>query len=298
MHDWPNQAVYWGAFDELVSVAKESEVRLIPVINWNTYLFCDMAGECVQDMMLDRESRSRQYLWLYTDQLVSRYKGEPTVLFWELTNEMNLLADLEFHNPLGRSFLNAVGRGANVMRLRRDHFTTEQMIPFVREWAQLVRRIDKNHLISTGFSVPRAAAQHLRLARGKGDWTHDGVEELETYMRDTNPDPIDLISIHFYRGDANQRLGNKDENSVGVLKIFKQLATKIGKPLYIGETNDLEPGAPMLTNLLDKVVELEIPFTLLWDWMSPGRFDINPQDTPQIVSLMQRANEKFEAGKD
>lgn len=294
MRHWANEKVYWGAFDELVQFAKRHGVRLVPVMSWNLYLFPDMANECVQDMLTNPDSRSRQYLWLYTYQLVSRYKNEPTILFWELTNEMNLGADLQFMFPYGRSELNPVHEGTAFMRLRRDNFTTEQMIPFLKEWARFVRQIDSNHLIGSGFSAPRPAAQHLRRAQGKGDWTEDNEQEMETYLRDTHPDPIDLISIHFYRKHDNLRFGNKDEDSARVLEAFKRAADRIGKPLYIGETGDdysQRPHAPFLRDVLQQCRRLEIPLVLVWNWMSPGDpYDVNPQRTPPVVQMMRKAN--------
>lgn len=294
MRHWANEKVYWGAFDELVQFAKRHGVRLVPVMSWNLYLFPDMANECVQDMLTNPDSRSRQYLWLYTYQLVSRYKNEPTILFWELTNEMNLGADLQFMFPYGRSELNPVHEGTAFMRLRRDNFTTEQMIPFLKEWARFVRQIDSNHLIGSGFSAPRPAAQHLRRAQGKGDWTEDNEQEMETYLRDTHPDPIDLISIHFYRKHDNLRFGNKDEDSARVLEAFKRAADRIGKPLYIGETGDdysQRPHAPFLRDVLQQCRRLEIPLVLVWNWMSPGDpYDVNPQRTPPVVQMMREAN--------
>ncbi|MEJ5252195.1 MAG: cellulase family glycosylhydrolase [Chthonomonadetes bacterium] len=296
MRNWANEKVYWGAFDELVQTARKHSVRLVPVIAWNLYLFPDMANECVQDMLTNPDSRSRQYLWLYTYQLVSRYKDEPTILFWEMTNEMNLGADLGFMFPYGRSDLNPVHEGTAFMRLRRDNFTTEQMIPFLREWAQFVRSIDRNHLISSGFSAPRPAAQHLRRAQGKGDWTEDSYQEMETYLRDTHPDPIDILSIHFYRKHDNLRFGNKDEDSAQVLEAFHRAAERIGKPLYIGETGDdyaQRPDAPFLRNVLQQCSRLNIPLVLVWNWMSPGDpYDVNLQRTPQVVQMMREANAK------
>jgi hypothetical protein len=297
MRHWANEKVYWGAFDELVQTAKKNGVRLIPVIHWNLYLFPDMANECVQDMLTNPDSRSRQYLWLYTHQIVTRYKDEPTVLFWELTNEMNLGADLGFMSPYGKSALNPVQEGTSYMRLRRDNYTTEQMIPFLREWAQFIRQLDANHLIGSGFSAPRPAAQHLRKAQGKGDWTPDSEPELETYLRDTHPDPIDLLSVHFYRRHDNVRLGNTDEDSAAALAVFKRVSDRIGKPLYVGETGDeyeTRPNAPFLKNVLAEVTRLEIPLTLVWNWMSPGDpYDVNPQRTPQVVAMMRETNRQW-----
>jgi len=113
---WPSPE-YWRRWDDLVATARGHGLRLVPVLVWNTYLFPDLAGESVQDMMTNRDSRSRQYLELYVHQVVSRYRDEPTILFWELWSELNLGADLAFMRPYGFSDLNAVSLGAAPMRL-------------------------------------------------------------------------------------------------------------------------------------------------------------------------------------
>lgn len=291
MQPWANEPSYWGAFDELVQVAKQHQIFLIPVIHWNLYLFPDMAGECVQDMLTNPNSRSRQMLNLYTKQIVSRYHKEPAVLFWELTNEMNLQADLEFLRPDGWSELNAVEQGAAPMRLRRDHFTTEQMILFIRKWAEQVRNIDPHHLISSGFSAPRPAAQHLRRAKGKGDWTEDNEQQMTAYLRDVHPDPVDLLSIHFYRKHDNLRFGIRQEESAHALAFFQRAARKIGKPMYIGETGDdytQRPDAPFLQNVLAEARKQQIPLTLIWNWMSPGdEYDVSQSRTPRVLKMMK-----------
>ncbi len=299
MRGWASEKHYWGAFDELVQAAKAHGIRLIPTICWNVYMFPDMAGECVQDMMLNPDSRSRQYLWLYTHQIVSRYRNEPTILFWELTNELNLHADLAFQSPYGFGGLNPTHEGCAFIRVRRDHFTTEQMIGFVREWAGFIQSLDGNHMIGSGFSAPRPAAQHLRLAQGRGDWTADNREEMTRYLRDSHPDPIELISIHFYPGHDNLRFGNRDELAATPLVVFKEACDHIGKPMYLGETGDEythRPTVPFLKDSLDHAVRLRVPLTLVWNWACRNEADVyNVRKAPETLKLMQQANERFAA---
>jgi hypothetical protein len=294
---WPNQQVFWERYDDLMATCRKHGVRLILTLNWNLYLFPDMAGECVQDMLTDKDSRSRAYLWLWTSQLVSRYRDNDTVLFWELSNEVNLLADLAFMRPHGFSDANAVHLGASYMRLPRDSFTTEQMIPYLRALARFIRSLDPNHLISTGAACPRPAAQHLRLAGGKGDWTEDSEAEFETYLRDTNPDPIDIISIHYYPVDDNSRWGNQQKESAAPLSTIKRICDRIGKPMYLGETGDKygeRPAAPYLAEVLRRATDLGIPITLIWNWQSPGDdYNVSPEATPAVVKLIEDANRRF-----
>ena len=299
---WPNEQIFWPRYDDLLETCRKHGVRLILTINWNVYLFPDMAGECVQDMLTDKDSRSRAYLWLWTHQLVSRYRDNDTVLFWELSNEINLLADLAFMHPYGRSDANPVHLGASHMRLPRDNYTTEQMIPYLRELAGFIRSIDPNHLISTGAASPRPAAEHLRRAQGKGDWTEDSEAEFEIYLRDTNPDPIDIISIHYYPEDDNLRWGNKDKYSAAALSAMKRICDRIGKPMYIGETGDKyseRPAAPYLADVLRRATELDVPITLIWNWESPGDdYNVSPKTTPTVVRLMEEANRRFATRPD
>ncbi|MCL5103611.1 MAG: glycoside hydrolase family 5 protein [Armatimonadetes bacterium] len=299
MNLWAD-AKYWERMDKIFAEARKYGVKLVPVLIWNWYLFPDMSKETVQDMLTDRDSKSRQYSDLYVSQVVSRYKDDPNVLYWEITNELNLNADLEFLRPYGYSHLNAVDEGCPPMRVRLDNYTTEQMISFLRETARLIRRIDPNHLISSGHSVPYPAAQHLRLAKVKGDWTEDTPEEAATYIRDVNPDPIDLISIHFYSGHDNIRFGNKDNDSAVALRQIKQICDKVGKPVIIGEfggqafDRDSTGGCPAFTrSVVKEAVDADYPIILYW--MNGGedalKFDLDK--TTELNKLLFDADKKL-----
>ena len=286
---------YWDKMDGLIKAAKEAGVYLIPTLNWNTYLFPDMAGETVQDMMLNRDSKSRQYLELFIYQMVTRYKDEPTILFWELSNELNLGADLGYMRPYGFSDLNAVDRGSAIWRVRKDNYTSDMMIKYVREISQFIKKLDSNHLIGSGYSTPRPPAQHLRTKNG--DWTEDSLEDVTTYIRDTHPDPVDLISFHFYSNVDNMRFGNQDKNSASALKMLKQACDRVGKPVYIGETGgDYGPTLPRnsyTANVLAEAVKDNYPLIMLWVWDVPGDgCDITADKQPELIKLMQFYNKE------
>lgn len=295
---WPNEE-YWRKMDSVVAAAREDHVHLIPCIVWNWYLFTDMANETMQDLITNKDSKSRQYLDLYISQIVTRYKDDPTILFWEMGSELNLAADLEFMQPYGRSELNAVSRGASYMRVRRDNFTTRQMIPFVRDLAKLIRGIDPNHLISSGYSSPRPAAQHLRLAAGKGDWQEDSPGEAETFVRDTTPDPIDIISIHFYPGVDNLRFGNKDKDSAIALVKLKRICDRIGKPVIIGEMGGQafdgagNAVAQFSMDVIKRVVDLQFPIALYWMSAGPDPLAFDLRKTQAINGLLVDAGKKL-----
>lgn len=292
---WPTEG-FWKNLDELFATAKEAGVRLVPVVG-NTYLFTDLANETVQDLLTDKDSKSRQYCELYIHQFVTRYKDHPSILFWEICNEMNLGADLEFMRPYGFADLNAVFDGAAPMRVRRDNYTTAQFIPFMRDMARLIRKTDPKRLISSGYSSPRPSAQHLRLAKGKGDWTIDSIEEAERYIRDTHPDPIDLISLHIY--PEENRFGNKDKDSAAPLRELKKICDRIGKPAFIGEAGgqafDNPDGAvpPFSRNVLKEIVASDFPIVLWWMASIPDPIRFELDKTPELNKLLLDAADQM-----
>ena len=301
MNAWAGED-YWKRIDDMFAALRKAGLKAIPCLVWNTYLFPDIAHETLREMLTNRDSKSRQYVDFYISQFVERYKNEPSVLFWELWSELNLGADLESARPYGFYHLNVPAEGAPPVRVRTDNYSTDQMIPFLRELAQLVRSIDPKHLISSGHSIPRPSAQHLRLAGTKGDWTMDSPAEAGIYLRDIHPDPIDIISIHIYNFyDDNIRFGNTDKDSAVILRQFKQMADRVGKPIIIGEAggqafDDPNGGVPKFSrSVIDEAVAADYPL-IIWWMASVGdelRFELNK--TPQLNRLLLDAERRLKA---
>jgi hypothetical protein len=102
------------------------------------------------------------------------------------------------------------------------------------------------------------------------DWTFDSASELTDYLRLMNPDPIDVVSIHYY-DDAMISLGGtlgSPEN----LRFFANAAQEMGKPLFVGEIGldadihryDTQAGLDLLRATLPVLAELKLPLTLYW----------------------------------
>ena len=290
--EWAKGDSYWRRADACLAAARESGLRLILTVNWNWQMFADLAGESMQDLLTNRQSRSWQYLALYTSQLVGRYRDDPTVFMWELSNELNLGADLEFMHPYG--YLRQDGQpldlGVPVAYVARDNYRTAHMNQAARDLARLIRQLDPNHLIGSGYSVPRPAAAHLRARPAHGDWTLDTQQETLRMLQDTHPDPIDCISIHIYADDM-QHWGLKGD-APRIVRTFKQLADRLGKPLYIGETGASPPRLPFLSGVLQAAVDCGVPLTLIWQWDTPDDASNNytPDTEPAVVKLMQDLN--------
>jgi len=292
--EWAKGDAYWKAADRCLAAAREHGLKLILTVNWNWQMFPDLAGETMQDMLTNRNSRSWQMLALYTSQLVGRYKDDPTVCMWELSNEANLGADLEFMHPYGwiREDGQPLDLGTPAAYVARDNYRTEHLNQAALDLARLIRKVDPNHLIGSGYSVPRPAAWHLRANPEKGDWTLDSEAQTEEMLRSYHPDPIDCISVHIYPGDM-EHWGAKGD-AARIIKGLKAMADRIGKPLYIGETGDAKPRLPFCTTVMRTAEELSIPLTLLWQWDSPwdNQNNYTPETEPEVIALAEELNKK------
>ena len=280
---------YWAAFDQMVHEAKIRGLKLVPVIMWNTFLFPDLAGEPVSRLFIEN-SKARELLFSYAQELVTRYRDEDTILFWELTNEMNLSADINYAR-LAKTLIR-IPAGTPASRSAADNFSTEQMAVLLHDLAVIIKTWDPNALISSGYSAPRPYAQHLRnspawSARGP-DWTPDSLKQMKQYIKDTHPDPIDIVSVHLYNSGNQEILGVTGKYNPDALDYLVEAADDIQKPLYLGEYGDIKPWVnidrkifPNKNNFpidprgnfsrrtMLKLLDLRIPVSSFWTWSAP-----------------------------
>lgn len=229
---WRDQReLFLSRLDAVFERAEAEGVLLVPVLCWRPISFCELTGEPLSTMVRDPNSQAYQLLRELVASLVVRYRDRDSVLLWELTNEMNLEADLDPSRRGGR---------------REDAYTSDEMAAFVRRFAQEVRFHDPVRPISSGYADPRPAAWHLR-ARPEwvngGDWREDSFQELQAYFQLTHPDPVDVLSVHFYNfgPGSNERLGHRGKDNPGALGDYARAARNLGKPLFVGEFGDVHP---------------------------------------------------------
>jgi len=173
----------------------------------------------------------------------------------------------------------------------------------------LIKSLDPSALISSGFSVPRPAAEHLRrhpASAGKVDWTQDSVDELTTNLGIIHQN-LDIISVHIYPGEETGRFGR--QGSVDLITVVKQAADKLGKPLFVGEFGDPHiktAGADSFVDrTLDEIVALRVPYSAIWVWefyqrktystydSGPTQFNIEPGYTDRVLQHLEQTNEKL-----
>ncbi len=268
--------VFWKRFDEMVSDCRQRGLRLIPVLMWHI-AFPDIASESLQDFVNHPRSKSRRLFESWVEDIVTRYKDDPTILFWELTNEANLTVDLKPMFPQGvimprdltKPYKHLVRNPAP--RNERNNWSADELAAFVRETTFLIKSLDQNHLVGAGHSLPRPAAWHLWLGSlrraKKMDWTKDSEEEQANFIRLINPEPVDLISFHFYLGG---------EEALDQIVMLKRVADELEKPVYAGELGVSTKAVPQgyshpagqegLRCVLEMMEALDVPMVLIWSW--------------------------------
>jgi hypothetical protein len=189
------------------------------------------------------------------------------------------------------------------------------MIAFTSRLAGYVRGLDPYHPISSGFSMPRPFAEHLRMkaefSSDGPDWTLDSLEEFKKNLSDVHSE-IDIVSVHFSNKEGNnERFGIAGHANADLLDIVKQTTDNMGKELFVGEFVDVDPwvkddkDALFTQNVLDKIVELEIPYSAPWVWEFYERTpystydslatlgNLEPGYTDLVISKIKEANKEL-----
>jgi hypothetical protein len=257
-----NPKLFWSQVDEMMDDLDARGIQIVPVLMWASGKFPRMTGEPLGEMFRNPASKSWKLLTGFVTDFVTRYRARNSVLFYELTNELNNYADLDLVRRCKKNKDDCV---------EGDRFTADEMILYTRRFAELIRSLDPKRLISSGFSIPRGSAQHLRASPewtvSKTDWTPDSREEFGKNLESIHAG-VDIISIHLYGGKTNWRFGSSD--AVDLLVEAKRVADRAGKPLFVGEFGDANAVAAdersHVVRMINKILELKVAYSAVWAW--------------------------------
>lgn len=270
---------YWNVWDEMMSDLASHHIKIVPTLMWNLVQFPAMTGETVDQMIKDPSSQSYQLLKKFISEFVSRYKSHPALYFYELTNELNLAADLDNIARCQKS--------SNELAVcaPRGNFSTDEMIVFTRSLTQLIHSMDGNHQVSSGFSVPRLSATHLRRhpewIDGGADWTKDTIEEYENYLIDSHRG-VDIISVHMYPNPPKESLRFGTEEAL--IQITADAASMVQKPLYIGEFGSPYEGGYM-NMIIQAISKFQVPIASVWSWEDYRKSLVNPTTDQNSINI-------------
>jgi hypothetical protein len=290
-----NPGLYWSRLDAMFDDLDAAGIRLVPSFVWNPLQFPALVNETVTDLVVDPASASRALLNRYLTQFITRYRTRPTILFYELTNELNLQADL---NLVGRCL--AVLPAPNCAA--QGNFTTAQMTVFAGQMVRRVKTLDPSRPVGSGYSLPRAGAWHLaaqpEFSRSGPDWTQDTRAQFHEVLARTG-EPFDLWSVHLYPGDV--RWGNPAGSEAATLARAAAAARSRGKRLYLGEFGD-STVSHYLTMMLQRLGNGTVAYASIWVWefyqqstwqsanlTSPPPMSLEPGFTDAIDALLMHA---------
>ncbi len=257
-----NPALYWQAVDQLMGDARARQLRLVPSLLWNAWLFPDLNNQPLSAMFTPG-STTRTMADQYVREFVQRYANEPAVAVWEIGNEWNLLADLDFStctvcagSPANSCAALAPSLGTPCRRVVGDNIfscnscrNVSSPVQDLGQWAQAVAQLVKQNdplqrPVSTGHAYPRSSAAHLaRSPCPACNWTADTEAEFALTLAQLHPSSIDFISVHSYPGDESKRFGDTDSTGFALLQRTQTAATSLGKKLYVGEYGEPRAGS-------------------------------------------------------
>ena len=303
--DWQlyldDKDAYFRLMDRFVKTAEEKGIGLIPSLFWWCACVPDIVGE-PRSQWGDPESKTIAFMRQYTTEMVARYLNSPAIWAWEFGNEYSLAADLPNaaeHRPWVKPEW-----GTAASRSAADDITHDMIVTVSREFAKAVRAHDKQRPITAGHSLPRPAAHHMRTELS---WTRDTKEQFAANLIDVNPDPLDLISVHVYPMDENERFGQEETSYEEILSLCLKTASKAGKGLFLGEfgaSDTDKDGGPERARVecLDMLAAIEntgVQLAALWVFDLPQQesfINVTPANhRSYLLEELKKANERLRA---
>lgn len=290
-----NPAGYFAAFDALMADARARGLRLVPSLLWQSFLFPDAAGE-PRGKLFVPGSASRTLAEQYITQVVTRYQADDGVLFWEVGNEFNLSADVDYAGCVGSNLPDwccvAPSLGSPASRTSADDYvscnaclgissTQQDLGEFMAAMATLIHGIDPGRSISSGYSVMVPNAWHAaRTSCPPCDYTEDTPAQYDQMLGLLHPAGIDVVSAHHYPGADTVRFGDTDPSGAALLAHTMSVTSGLGKKLFVGEWGEPSAGSTTCSGVtdtcggdasksfslrvLDALTASEVPFSGLW----------------------------------
>jgi len=297
--DWKpyldDKEAYFRLLDGVVKAAEDNDIGLVAsVMTWWPSGIPDLVGEPVSQWG-NPESETVRFMRRYTREMVTRYLDSPAIWVWEFGNEYSLSADIASpkHRPPVAAHL-----GTPKTRSAADDLTHDMVVVACREFAEVVRGIDGNRPITTGHSLPRPVAQHLRTER---KWVQDTPGQFVRNLLDVTPDPFDMISVHIYAQNHRDRFGRKLVPYRETLSLCMDAAKRSGKSLFVGEfgaSHAGEHGGPeearkQNREIIAAIDRCRVPLAALWvyDYSRDAAFNVTPtNERSYLLDLLQQAN--------
>ncbi|HLJ56361.1 MAG TPA: cellulase family glycosylhydrolase [Chthonomonadaceae bacterium] len=240
---------FFRRFDAVLRSARRHRIGLILSCFWYLATVPDTVGEPVSAWG-DPKSRTQTYMRHYVRDLVKHCGADPAVWGWEFGNEYCLAADLP--NAVEHRPAIAPSLGTPSVRTAKDEIGYAALHAAYASFAMEVRKYDRYRIVETGDSMPRDSAWHNWKEH---TWAPDSAVLQAALLDEVNPQPIDVVSVHFYKESSKQ------------LRAIAEYARHRRKPLFIGEFGAEGAGdrsRAAFDDRLQAVLDSGAPFAALW----------------------------------
>ncbi|MCW3096113.1 MAG: putative glycosyl hydrolase [Chthonomonadaceae bacterium] len=303
-----DRARWLSAFDRMLLAADKHGIAVVPSLLFNIRMLPDYVQRTTGKQegvvgFLTPGSVSNGLAITYVTAIVTRYRNDPRVLFWEIGNEYNLEADLS---------LQWKSRPVNEVP------TSEQIRAFLAQIATVIKKVDPRHLVTSGNADMRPAAWHLREAMRTHktaadplnypmDWTKDTLDQYIEMIAFFSPKPLDIVSVHQYAPDPQSPDASgvswllPDHDHAVLLSWARVASQNLNQPLFVGEFGEtfVKDGKALpalwTQDFMTRIPLGTAPLAAVWAWefaqdgkMTPNT--LTPDTTPGLVGLLTTTN--------
>jgi len=294
---------YWQNMDAVVEECRKRGLKLVPSFSL-VGVFSGYHGEPTQ-AVLDPASRAHKETYQYIEEFVTRYKDDPTILMWEIHNELMLHADV---NMVGKDVNPGVFTDGVAPRSKKtieDSLSYDQIVRIYREMTAFIKSIDRNHLVTSGDARVRPECTSRRETFPDFKYRTDTLDEFIANNINCQPEPLDVYSLHMYgpygvgaKGEVKQ-MGC--ENNMELYETLITALHKTGRPVFIGEFGknyqdgkDTDP-----KDVLDMMKMFDrsgVSLMCFWAWhfkWQKATFNATSASQPEIARLARELSGKY-----
>ena len=289
---------YWRGMDELFALCRRSGLRLVPCLN--------VAGANARfgeprAAILDPRSKTWSGVRRYVEAFATRYKDDPTVLMWELENELMLAADVDMRGvPLLPRGVYPEGATVREVGSGDDSLTWEMTQRIYREQAAFLKSIDPNHPVTSGDAGVRPEATSRRETFPDFRFRDDTWREHLANELAAQPEPLDVFSLHHY-GPAGPGPRGTGLDALDRARRPARAVRAARIPLFVGElgqdspTFRSDPDAAWTRAYIDMAEQEGVSLVALWVWRFPWQPDLtlDGRSHPKLVERARAFNRRY-----
>lgn len=298
-----DKKAYWKNMDAVVEECRKRGLKLVPSLSM-VGVFTRYYGEPKQ-AILDPKSKGYRQSYQYIREFVSRYKDNPTILLWEIHNELMTYADVNQAGKPVNAGLFSDGKAPRTKKTIEDSLSYDQIVRIYREMTSFIKRIDKNHLVTSGDSKVRLECTSRRETFPNFKYRTDTLEEWIANNINAQPKPLDVYSLHMYGpGSVGPKGEVKQMGCKNTMELFEKTITAMhetGRPVFLGEFgknwHDGKDADPRdVLNMMEMFDRNGVSLMALWSWhfkWQDKTFNTTSQSQPKIVEYVKKLNKKY-----